>query len=1412
MSLAKDLLDSIDILASEKANSVKFDKTVRATISEVTDASIGKYKVKYQNSSFFAYALDLQSYAKNTAVYVVIPSSDFEKDPYIIGSVKKLGSNYIEVLNIEDKMSIIGTNILSSLEKPIEFYSRRAEYYNTITLYSANSNDNLIDLNKEDMGMYKQDSEYLVIGANFRTALAAAQKFGGDYGIKVTFKMGNPVYKSLQDAEEAKDYVYKQCILNTGKMTGQPYDFTAGSDQKAVFDLKSDYFLGIESIEAFVKNFPNQDNNEYLSGYYYEGEFYNSPTHEEETKFERDTRARYDLDSQTWYYLSDPNNINSEYIDPSDIFISNVSLAFYDALSEAELQGISLRVLTPLGGYFTEGIDKLKLEADLRIRGKRVNYSEQQVSFYWFVKDNRVDSNSPYFSEFGGPGWRCLNQANSLPNSTAAGFQAGTYTQMIYSGDYESELPVYKCLAEETTFKCVALFRQENDRTLVSAEKIVYNKPKEENKTKIEIYSTMGSDFDFSVGKTTLKCYVNDEHEEREPYNYIYYWSYSIDGDPEVMINDNHTSTLENQVISTSRDFIVFNCTVYDSEDANAVPVGAAALTLTNGEPSGEYRLVINNGTQVFKYDAYGVSPASPSVDPIDRLDLGIYALSFDIYNDKGQKVNGEEDITRIADIKWVWPTTLTDINPSQQTANFESMLLPPELPEGVDFEQDFINNPSDNSSTSRWVLSNQAQLAYRIQNEYDPNKILNDIILEIDYKGKHLTASTHFTFTKEGELGTNGTKYTARIIPKNNDYNKIVILSGSGLRGVDADGVLHTLPDTTPFKVELWDGGVTPVQTYNAGDTRLTWSTELDGRIDNNQKYLTINPTSGIISIVALDRSDIQNHTVKVEIADSSISDQHFHTEYPIEVIKNINYSIEGGYRTVTYGTDGTRGAYSQKGFVLKSKLSDFNPELITWQSSWGGNVWTVEKQLDGSPKVTSTNGQLIGYNNVIFEPPAYFKGEDVNNYITVAYGGTGIVYVIPIRFYLNQYGLAAVNAWDGSSIKLNSEGTNYILSPQVGAGKKDPDTQTFTGITMGTSMEGNSLSTGLFGYNDGERTIWLDADTGNATFGKAGYSQINLNAETGVINIGANNGDGMTLSSNGAVLQSHNYNTVAGTGMQISLSTPSITFGSGHFAVDSSGNLTATGGGTIAGWTIGSNVLTGGTMYIDKVGKIGGGSGGNFSEVDSDGITHNNLKWKIDDNGYAYFTDFQMNNTNAGTNDKNIISIGNKTGSSTGGTFTVTNGGKLTASSADINGKIVTKEGKIAGWDINESTISKNGIVIDSANGKIKLGKNFVLDGSGDGSSSGKSNCTNGSKIGSGNVYNGGTGSGGEGTEWKDVNVVYSITAYTTNNFPTYTDSTGTKCTSDGGTKFVYKIVYNTRKLHLLVSGETTDTPHDA
>jgi len=54
-----------------------------------------------------------------------------------------------------------------------------------------------------------------------------------------------------------------------------------------------------------------------------------------------------------------------------------------------------------------------------------------------------------------------------------------------------------------------------------------------------------------------------------------------------------------------------------------------------------------------------------------------------------------------------------------------------------------------------------------------------------------------------------------------------------------------------------------------------------------------------------------------------------------------------------------------------------------------------------------------------------------------------------IPIHFLLNKYGLAHLNEWDGNSIQIKDDG-GYILSPQMGAGKKNENNQ-FTGVLMG-------------------------------------------------------------------------------------------------------------------------------------------------------------------------------------------------------------------------------------------------------------------------------------------------------------------------------------------------------------------------
>lgn len=94
----------------------------------------------------------------------------------------------------------------------------------------------------------------------------------------------------------------------------------------------------------------------------------------------------------------------------------------------------------------------------------------------------------------------------------------------------------------------------------------------------------------------------------------------------------------------------------------------------------------------------------------------------------------------------------------------------------------------------------------------------------------------------------------------------------------------------------------------------------------------------------------------------------------------------------------------------------------------------------------------------------------------------------IIPFHMSLNTYGLASLNAWDGNSVEIN-EDEGYVLAPQIGAGVKHSEDNTFTGVLMGTEKTFDDAAgqeeIGLLGYSHGKRSIFLDAATGNATFG---------------------------------------------------------------------------------------------------------------------------------------------------------------------------------------------------------------------------------------------------------------------------------------------------------------------------------------
>lgn len=179
-----------------------------------------------------------------------------------------------------------------------------------------------------------------------------------------------------------------------------------------------------------------------------------------------------------------------------------------------------------------------------------------------------------------------------------------------------------------------------------------------------------------------------------------------------------------------------------------------------------------------------------------------------------------------------------------------------------------------------------------------------------------------------------------------------------------------------------------------------------------------------------------------------------------------------------------------------------------------------------------------------------------DLEKLLTSLSAEHALIHIKPIIFSMNRYGYSFLNDWDGNKIYVDESGESYILSPLVGAGKKNRD-NSFTGLLMGTVKEGNTEKTGLLGYSSGRRSILLDADTGRAEFGIAGSGQIIFDPSSkdkGVI-YGGNfvRGDEQT-----------------GSGMMINLSEPSIEFGTGAFKVGPDGVAVIANSGQSGGWKI--------------------------------------------------------------------------------------------------------------------------------------------------------------------------------------------------------------------------------------------------
>ena len=159
MSYEDKIINAIETIVDNKVENANYDKTIQAQIISCVDATIGKYKVQYQDSTFYAYSgsSDLV-FSDGAEVYILIPGNDMSRDKTILGTTKKLGVNYTNPIDEEEAYEIIGNNCIDSSAN-FELCSYRPE---TRVIYDRNSEDNAIRLNLTSIETYIRQSSSII--------------------------------------------------------------------------------------------------------------------------------------------------------------------------------------------------------------------------------------------------------------------------------------------------------------------------------------------------------------------------------------------------------------------------------------------------------------------------------------------------------------------------------------------------------------------------------------------------------------------------------------------------------------------------------------------------------------------------------------------------------------------------------------------------------------------------------------------------------------------------------------------------------------------------------------------------------------------------------------------------------------------------------------------------------------------------------------------------------------------------------------------------------------------------------------------------------------------------------------------------------------------------------------------------
>ena len=687
------LLNAIETIVNSSIDKAGYDKTIKAIIDKCVDATSGRYIIRYQDGTFEAYAANTEISYPKGALVQVLIPGNDMTQNKTI--IGAVEKTEVEYASSLDSNSQYKIVGPNVISSDSSFSVCSYIENDKEILYDREAGVNLINLDIISFMNDIKDTNAIKLGAEFKTALPSEQCIRGNYGLTLELDFTDNV---------TGDITTRAYTIDINQISGNPYNLKDYSTQFKFFDVSGKNFHSVRQIYIFSENFPH-------------------------TASDKD----------------------------DDIFVQNIELACAGKMTDDELIGYSLSLITTGKNYFNSldtNDDAIVLLANFKIKGISVTSSTPGVEYYWFRENASITMRSLNYCTYGGEGWECLNSYNVV--------NSGADMKTWITGNSSWKVRKSDISAGTATYKCVVVYNSVNiyeDSVTMYNYDTLYN---------LDIVSDQGTTFYYDNGNPTLTLTVNgsgipdpeltyqwgvvdnngqyiklletdaentEYNNTKDAYDTLMANIASgavmpaankatLEGYKEILDDYENIRRVEGNVIHKAQikditDSATYKCTVYHG----SIYIGTAAITLTNNlNIEGLYHLEIVNGDQVFNYNSMGVSPTSESLeDPIE-----IQPLSFRIYDNLGNELG--DVIYRHCDIQWTIPKENT-------------MLV-------------------GNDATD--VLT----YGFGIANIYDNFKTNNNIELTVKYKELNLKGQTTLSFLKDGDPGTNGTDIVCKIVP----------------------------------------------------------------------------------------------------------------------------------------------------------------------------------------------------------------------------------------------------------------------------------------------------------------------------------------------------------------------------------------------------------------------------------------------------------------------------------------------------------------------------------------------------------------------------------------------------------------------------------------------------------------------